>query len=213
VDPAMIGALAALLTAAGGLAAQIMSSKPTSKPWVVALVVLGIVGVALLVVALLPGPAPPGRDTAPGRSEQPYQNQVVGICTEDRENELGFKRQMDELQQGLESGDFASIFDIPKAMTTVILADQGLADRLEALRAPADLEPVQSEAVSMWRRKIAVSREVRDQMEKEAVASHGDPLKFAQAVARLDYREEARLESQKDVLLRRLGGSSCKPSP
>jgi hypothetical protein len=209
----MIGALAALLTAAGGLAAQIMSSKPTSKPWVVALVVLGIVGLALLVVALLPGTtAPPARDAPPAQSE-PYQNQVVSICTEDRENELGFKRQMDELQQGLESGDFASIFDIPKAMTTVILADQGLADRLEALRAPTELEPVQSEAVSMWRRKIAVSREVRDQMDKEAVASRGEPLKFAQALAGLDYKEENRLESQKDVLLRRLGGSGCKPSP
>ena len=209
----MIGALAALLTAAGGLAAQIMSSKPTSKPWVVALVVLGIVGLALLVVALLPGTtAPPARDAPPAQSE-PYQNQVVSICTEDRENELGFKRQMDELQQGVESGHFASVFDIPKAMTTVILADQGLADRLEALRAPADLEPVQSEAVSMWRRKIAVSREVRDQMDKQAVASRGEPLKFAQALARLDYKEENRLESQKDVLLRRLGGSGCKPSP
>jgi hypothetical protein len=50
-------------------------------------------------------------------------------------------------------------------------------------------------------------------MDKQAVASRGEPLKFAQALARLDYKEENRLESQKDVLLRRLGGSGCKPSP
>ncbi len=98
-------------------------------------------------------------------------------------------------------------------MTDTIVEEQGLADRLEALDAPADLEPVQSEAVSTWRRGIAVSRQNRDKLEKLAAASAGDALKFAQDSQILDSTEETRLESQKDVLLRKLGGSGCKPSP
>jgi hypothetical protein len=207
----MIGALAALLTAAGGLAAQLKSAKPTGKPWIIGLAALAVVGVVLLVVALVPGTSHTG--SSAGQMLRPYQDRVVGICTEDREVELGFNRQMDQMQQDFTSGDFSAVFSVPKLMTATVVEEQSLADRLEALDAPADLDPAQSEAVSTWRRKIAVSRGTRDQMEQEVAASGGDALKFAQAVASLDYKEESRLESQKDVLLRRLGGSSCKPSP
>jgi hypothetical protein len=211
VDPAMIGAVATLLTAAVGLAVQLMSSKPTGKPWMIGLAALAVMGVVLLVAALLHIFLPNGPPPSPTRD--PYQNQVVSICTEDRESELKFKRQLEQMQQNVTTGDVAAIFSIPKLMTDTIVEVQGLADRLETLHPPADLEPVQSEAVSSWRRGIAVSRENRDKVEKLAVDSGGDPFKFAEAITHLDYTEETRLESQKDVLLRRLGGSGCNPSP
>jgi hypothetical protein len=206
----MITAIAALLTAAAGLAAKFASPKPTGKPWMVGIVALAIVGVVLLVVALATPNREPEQSAPPAK---PYQNQVVSICTEDREIELAFKRQTEELGQKVTSGDFSAIYSLPKLMTDTIVEEQGLADRLEALDAPADLEPVQSEAVSTWRRGIAVSRQNRDKLEKLAAASAGDALKFAQDSQILDSTEETRLESQKDVLLRKLGGSGCKPSP
>jgi hypothetical protein len=212
VEPATIGAIATLLTAAVALATHLVSPKPAGKPWMVGVTALGIVGVVLLVVALLPNH--PGDDQPPPAPALiAYQNKVVPICTEDREVELEFKRQLEQMQQVLMSGDFSALLSIPKLMTDAVIEEQGLADRLETLVPPADPQPVQSEAVSMWRRKLAVSREIRDQVEKDATASGGDPLKFAQDLQHLDYKEETRLESQKDVLLRRLGGSDCKPSP
>jgi hypothetical protein len=45
------------------------------------------------------------------------------------------------------------------------------------------------------------------------VDSAGDAVDFARRLAQLDYTEESQLESEKDVLLRKLGGSGCKPSP
>ena len=79
VDPAMIGAIAALLTAATGLAAKLVSSKPAGKPWMVGIATLAIVGVVLLIVALVPP-----TDTR-NTDQVVYQNYVVSICTEDRE--------------------------------------------------------------------------------------------------------------------------------
>ena len=115
------------------------------------------------------------------------------------------------MQQNLTSGDFSTIYSIPKLMTDAIVEDQGLADRLEALGPPADLGPVRGRVHVAT--GIAVNRENRDHVEKFAVASGGDPQKFAQDIMHLPYEEETRLESQKDVLLRRLGGPDCKPSP
>jgi hypothetical protein len=212
VNPALISAIAALLAAAVGLAAKLVSSKPTGKPWMVGVVAVAIVGVVLLVVALLPK-GPDSQTAVLDHSVISYRNKVVSICTEDRESELKFKRQAEQIPQDLVSGDSSAIYAIPKLMTDAIVEVQGLADRLEALDPPADLEPVQSEAVSTWRRGIEVSRDNRDQVEKLAVASGGDPVKFAQDLQHLDYTEENRLESQKDVLLRKLGGPGCKPSP
>jgi len=213
VDPALITAITALLTAAAGFAATLVSSKPTGnrKPWMVGVVALAIVGVVLLVVALFTDDAEQTGDGV--RPPVAYQRAVVGICTEDREIELSFKREMAELGQSVQSGDLSAMYSIPKLMNGTIVETQGLADRLEALEAPADLEPVQSQAVSSWRRGIAESRAIRDNVEKLAAASAGDAEKFARGIQGLDYTEESRLESQKDVLLRKLGGSDCKPSP
>jgi hypothetical protein len=104
-----------------------------------------------------------------------YQNKVVSICTEDRESELKFKRQTEQISQDLVIGDSSAIYAIAKLMTDAVIEAQGLAERLEALDPPADLEPVQSEAVSIRRRGIEVSRDNHDRVEKLAVASGGDP--------------------------------------
>jgi hypothetical protein len=219
VDAALISAIAALIAAAVGLAAKFVSSeqtgkpsKLTGKPWMVGVVALAIVGLVLLLVTVWPGHDQPPDGDQPDLVKV-YQSKVVPICTEDREGELAFKHQMEQIQTDLISGDASTIYSIAKLMTDAIIEEQGRADRLEALDPPSDLEPVQSEAVSMWRRKIAVSRENKDQIEKWAGASGGDVLKFAQDLQHLDYTDESRLESQKDVLLRKLGGSGCKPSP
>lgn len=143
----------------------------------------------------------------------PYQKEVVNICTEDRENELKFKHQLDQLSQDLVLGDTSTMYTIPKLMTDTIIEEQGLANGLEGLHPPTDQEPVQSEAVSTWRRKLDASRDIRDQIVKLAADFAGDPSGFAQALKDLNYKEESRLENEKDSLLGRLGGPDCKPSP
>jgi hypothetical protein len=148
-----------------------------------------------------------------GANSTRYQNKVVGICTEDRELELKFKHKLDQISNALMPENTSAIYAIPRLMTDTIVEEQGLADGLEALVPPSDLEPVQSEAVSTWRRKLEISRGVRDQVERLAVDSAGDAVVFARSLGQLDYTEESRLESQTDVLLRKLGGSGCKPSP
>src|SRR6266545_4825544 len=97
MDAVTIGAVAALLTAAAGLA-KILASKDTEKPWVVGVVTLGIVGGVLLLVGRSPPPPPPPSPApapapapAPSPSLQEYQRQVRAVCAEDREAEVGFK--------------------------------------------------------------------------------------------------------------------------
>jgi hypothetical protein len=211
VDAALIGAIAALLTAAAGLATILFpkeTPKETGKPWLFGVGILAIVGIVLLLVALV-GPKPRPNDTPSGGTPDVYQGQVIAICDEDRENELRFKHQMEQIQKDAQGGDFSTLSSVASLMTNGVIKEQGLADRLEALHPPSELEASQSEAVAMWRRKIAASREVRDQL----VKAGGDPMALAQAMQGLDYTEESRLESEKDVRLRKLGGSGCKPSP
>jgi len=212
VDAALIGAIAALLTAAAGLATILFpkeTAKETGRPWLFGVGILAIVGIVLLLVALVGPPPPPPNGTSSGGTPDVYQGQVVAICDEDRENELRFKHQMEQIQKDVKGGDFSTLSSVASLMTNGVIKEQGLADRLEALHPPSELEASQSEAVAMWRRKIAASREVRDQL----VKAGGDPMALAQTMQGLDYTEESRLESEKDVRLRKLGGSGCKPSP
>lgn len=215
MDAALIGAIAALLTAAAGLAKILFpketeTPKETGKPWLFGVGILAIVGIVLLLVALVGPPPPPPNGTSSGGTPDVYQGQVVAICDEDRENELQFKHQMEQIQKDVQGGDFSSLSSVTSLMTNALIREQGLADRFEALHPPTSgLEASHSGAVAMWRRKIAASREVRDQL----VKADQDPMSLAQAMRGLDYKEEARLESEKDVRLRKLGGSGCKPSP
>lgn len=212
MDAALIGAIAALLTAAAGLAKILFpkeAPKETGKPWLFGVGILAIVGIVLLLVALFGPPPPPPNGTSSGGTPDVYQGQVVAVCDEDRENELQFKHQTEQIQKDVQSGDFSTLSSVASLMTNAVIKEQGLADSFEALHPPSELEASHSEAVAMWRRKIAASREVRDQL----VKADQDPMSLAQAMRGLDYKEEARLESEKDVRLRKLGGSGCKPSP
>jgi hypothetical protein len=210
MDAATIGAIAALLTAAAGLA-KILFSKDTGKPWVTGVVTLGIVGGVLLLVAL-DGPgdgSPAGNESLVGTSQEEYQRQVRAICDEDRGAEVAFKHQLEGIQQDLMAGDLTALVSVVSAMTDTIVKEQGLAGRLDALDPPSALQTVQSEAVAGWNRKLAVSRRVRDQLARNA----SDPAALATAMANLNASEESQLESEKDVLLGRLGGAGCDPSP
>jgi hypothetical protein len=203
MDAATIGAIAALLTAAAGLA-KILFSKDTGKPWVTGVVTLGIVGGVLLLVSL-DGPSdgsPAGNESLSSVSQEEYQRQVRAICDEDREAEVAFKHKMEGIQQDLKAGDLTALVSVVSAMTDTIVKEQGLAGRLDALDPPPALQARQSEAVAAWNRKLAVSRSVRDELAS-------DPL----AIASLNPSEESQLENEKDVLLRRLGGVGCDPSP
>jgi hypothetical protein len=205
MDAATIGAVAALLTAAAGLA-KIIFSKDTAKPWVVGVVTLGIVGGALLIASRM------NRDGSPEETQrklQEYQRQVRAVCAEDRETELGFKRRMEGIQQDLMAGNLTALVSVVSAMTDTIVKEEGLAGRLGSLDPPSALETVQSEAVATWNRKLAVSREIRDQLAHRA----GDPAGLAKAMQNLNSSQESLLEREKDDLLRRLGGNGCDPSP
>ncbi len=215
MDAVTIGAVAALLTAAAGLA-KILASKDTEKPWVVGVVTLGIVGGVLLLVGRSPPPPPPPSPApapapapAPSPSLQEYQRQVRAVCAEDREAEVGFKHRTEGIQRDVMTGNLSALASLISAMTDVIVKEQGLAGRLGALNAPSTLEPVQSEAVATWNRKLAVSREIRDQLAHKA----SDPVGLAEAMAHASASQESQLESEKDDLLRRLGGPGCDPSP
>ena len=98
-------------------------------------------------------------------------------------------------------------------MALTIVKERGLSDTRESLDAPEGAAPLQDEAVQMWQRKIATSEDSRDQPNRAAKAPPAETEKFAQSHARLDASDENRLESAKDVLLRRLGGLRCKPAP
>ena len=183
------------------------------------MVALAIAGGVLLTVALVSDGGARQKTAAsssPGDGaglSTAYRNAVVTICTEDREAELEFKRGIDDVQTGITSGDLSAVFSLPELMTATLVRERGLAGRLEALEGPAELEPVQLEAVATWRRKIAASEAVRARLNQAVVDSGGDALAFAPALGQLSSAEENRLEGQKDVLLRRLGGLRCEPSP
>jgi hypothetical protein len=212
MDPAMVSAIAALLSAVVGLIAILGIKPPTRKPWLLGVGVLASVGVLLLLVSVISPPPPPG---PPGPALPPavalrdeYQRQVVRICDTDRESELQFKHQMERVSQDMGQGDLSAVRSIPSLMTDQVKRSQGLADSLEALDPPSDLRAIQSEAVSLSRKEIAVQREARDQLLK----AH-DELEMMDIIRRLDYKKENQLESDKDVRLRKLGGSGCNPSP
>src|SRR6266498_2687539 len=143
------------------------------------------------------------------RQVQEYQRQVRVVCAEDREAELGFKRRTEEIQEKLMAGDLTALASVVSAMTDTIIKEQGLAGRLGAPDPPPGLEAMQSEAVATWNRKLAVSRDIRDQLAHSA----SDPVGLAKVMQHLNASQESLLESEKDDLLRRLGGPGCDPSP
>jgi hypothetical protein len=199
----------------------------TTLPGILTGVAALITAVVSLIAVFGTGGDGDGGDGNGNRTElRAYQQRVIGICDQVRDQGSRFEQEAAQLnqqantigQQFQASGDpsvlqpyFDSAFDLIDRAVTKSAALKG---ELEALSPPEDLQATQDEAVALWQRDISTGRSARNQLSdaRDTFFATGDPTALTEADRALSDPELASVEDQIDVQLRRLGGSGCDPA-
>jgi hypothetical protein len=194
-------------------------------------ILTGVAGLITAVVSLIAvfGPDDNGPDE-PRRGDRAelraYQQRVVPICDQDREQQIRFEREEKRLEQQAQivgqqfrAGDpgplqlyLDSVFDL---LDKAVEEQAALKGELEALEPPEELQGTHDEAVALWGRLVTSARSATGQMSdaRDDFLTTGDPTVLTEAESAVDDSELDALGDQVDVQLRRLGGSGCDPAP
>jgi hypothetical protein len=201
----------------------------TTLPGILTGVAALITAVVSLIAVFGPDDNGNGNDT-PSPEERAalraYQQSVISVCDQDREQEVRFKRKTEQLEQEgelasqqLQAGDSTALEAYFESVLTVL--DEAIADQaaikgeLEALEPPEDLQGTHDDAVALWGRSISTIRSASRQLAtaRDDFFATGDPAVLTDTAAAVDDPELEAQSDRIDTALRRLGGPGCDPAP